>query len=621
MEKTDPAIWQRLSDFVHAHHNSILRVGIVTALTAGAFAVAACTHESGTNSGSPLPISADGSINLLAGQWNYLPGVIVGHDELLVQYRNFRIVEQDGSGGQANPPINEYGTFVQKTGDFAVTSTLHSIHGPATVSLDATPPMVSDEFRVNPAGVDLTFDADKLSVAIWDGKSTANLADQHPIESRTFRVAPHNTMKFETEDLAGKLIIDVNGKEIGQMSDDRVFDSHQLWFGFNAGNVNQPGKFIVSRLTIRPLGSSQITTSDPSAEMAFTKDPNGLQELANRKRPGFLIGADAALWATAEDPSYRKLLFGGNFGMITPENVMKWQFTEPLPGVYDFHESDALVNEALKNGLQVQGHNLVFSESLPKWVQDLPTSTTEQKAYVQRIMVAHITQLVTHFKGRVHQWDVIDEPIKDYNSDGNFDSIQPLRENIFYRAMGADYIKIALEAAHKADPQAKLFINDYGDENDSGARWHATYNFMKDLSAALQPQGIQLYFGFESHIYNPTTDDISNDIASNGRPVLTNNINALGALGIYSRISEMDAPAQDPGYTQDNSSQAAQFTGVLHICLGNLYCTGFGMWSVGPTDIWQNNQHMLQLGSVDSPFNQKDQPVQPVYLELQNTLR
>jgi endo-1,4-beta-xylanase len=621
MSETDTDMWQRFSNLVHTRPNKLVQVSAAALLAAGVIAVAACTNEGTTNNNGSLPVAADGSINLLDGQWNYMPGTTIENGDLDVGYRDFRIVEQDGSGGQPDPAVNEYGTHALTTGGFAVKYSLQNIKGPVTVSLDASPPIVSDEFRVNPAGIDLTLKQGAVSITVWDGKSYSNLADQQPEATKTFPVSTSNAAALEVDDRQGEITVDLNGKRLGEVADDSVFNTRQVWFGFNAGDETQAGNFTVSKLSMKPLDGSKISTIDTASEPAVQKDPNGLQELANKKRPGFMIGADVALWALASDPSYRKVVLGGNFGIVTPENAMKWQFTEPQPGVYDFHEADAIVNEALKNGLQVHGHNLVFSEALPDWVRNLPTSTPEQKAYVEQVMVDHITKLVTHFKGRVSEWDVVNEPVKDYNNDGSFDSAQPLRENVFYQAMGPDYIKIALEAAHKADPQAKLFINDYGNENDTGARWQATYNMLKSLEAELKPQGISLYYGFESHIYVPTTDDISNDIANNGQTVLTNNINALGALGIKSRVSEMDAPQQDPGYSQDSSSQAAQFSGTLKICLDNPNCIAFSMWSIGPTDLWQDDNHTLQLGNVDSPFNQNDQPVQPTYGDLQDVLR
>ena len=562
------------------------------------------------------------NINLLSGEWGYLPGETSIIGGLHIQHRGFEIVEQDGSGGQTNPPVNEYGTHLNVSGNFSISSILSDVDGSASEQIYSTPPIVSDEFRIEVPSVRLTVDNDNLTVGIWNGQETQDLSNQQPVVQQSYKFVADESgvVNLQVSDINKRLSFDVNGKDIGSLPDNDIFSSNQAWIGFDAESNN--GSFTVTGLNAKPLKGGSVSAVNVAADLPITKDPNDLQMLADKKRPGFLIGSDAALWAATSNTQYSKVLFGGNFGIITPENAMKWQFTEPQPGVYDFHEADALVNLALKNGLQVHGHNLVFSEALPAWVQNLPTGTQEQDDYVQKVMVDHITALVSHFRGRVNEWDVVNEPIADYD---NFDPVTNIyRDNVFLRAMGPDYIKIALEAAHKADPSAKLYINDYGNENDDGPRWQATYNMMSSLESELAPQGIHLYYGFESHIYDPTTDDISNDFADNGNTILQNNIDALGAIGIKSRISEMDAPESDPGYAEDSSSQTQQMSGVLSICLNDPNCVAFSIWSTGMTDMSQDNSTgpwTLQTGEVDSPFDQNNQPVEPTYNDLQSVLR
>ncbi|MFD7902537.1 endo-1,4-beta-xylanase [Kitasatospora sp. NPDC059747] len=132
---------------------------------------------------------------------------------------------------------------------------------------------------------------------------------------------------------------------------------------------------------------------------------------------------------------------GAQFDMLTPGNEMKWDTTEPAAGSYDFGPGDQLVQFARAHGMRVRGHNLVWQNQLPSWVSNLPLSQ------VRSAMEAHITTEATHYKGQVYAWDVINEP---FNGDGS------LVPDVFYRAMGTDYLADALRTAHAADPGAKL---------------------------------------------------------------------------------------------------------------------------------------------------------------------
>jgi endo-1,4-beta-xylanase len=609
---------------------------IAVILTLAQSAVINTTATAGRNSDAApaaiaKPKAAANDRGLLASGWNYLPGASATADGLHISHRGFAIVEQDGSGGQSNPPVNEYGTRLNVTGNFVVKAKLQNVNGIASIQLYGSPPQVSDEFRVETPSVRLTVDGSSLGIRVWSGNGTSNLADQLPVISNTnlgFSPAANGIINLELDEQNNRLSIIANGKNIATVSDQKIFKSGQVWFGADAENSN--GSFTIAGLSADSLSRGSVVSYDVSAEPARAVDPNGLQSLAQKKRAGFLIGSDAAVWAAASSSSYNKMLFGGNFGMITPENAMKWQFSEPQPGVYDFHEADALVAMAQKNGMQVWGHNLVFSEALPKWVQTLPTATPAQKAYVQQVMVNHIDALVTHFKGKVKGWDVVNEPIADYDSNGDFNDAQPLRNNVFYRAMGANYINIALNTAHSADPEALMGINDWGFGGLTNSRANPGSNSYDDRAAALykllnnlKAQGAPIQiFGDEAHIYDAGAESDDYVDANGSAPVLAKAIDDLAALGIKYRISEADAPQYaDDGASYDGSSQAGQFTGELKTCLAHSSCIAMSFWSTGMTDIWQDDNHALQTENTDSPWNYNNNPVQPAYGSLQNTLR
>lgn len=168
-------------------------------------------------------------------------------------------------------------------------------------------------------------------------------------------------------------------------------------------------------------------------------------------------------------------------------------------------------------------------------------------------------------KSYLFNQQVVNEPLED---DRFFVSgSRELRHHIWYNSIGPNYIHEALTVAHQTDPDAELFINDYGLEA-AGPRWDA----MIKLATDLVKQGVPLTgIGFESHVDDFTTDKIN-------FTVLQQHFRQLAQLGLKARISEMDV---DPRAGKD--LQAQQFTGGLKVCINALNCSSFTVWGVNDT--------------------------------------
>ena len=143
-----------------------------------------------------------------------------------------------------------------------------------------------------------------------------------------------------------------------------------------------------------------------------------------------------------------------NYDIITPENCMKPQPTQPSEGNFSFQRPDALVEWASQNGIKVWGHTLCWHSQSPQFF--FQGTAEEGLAKLQK----HIETVAGHMAGKVVGWDVVNESIND----GGDNSTENLRNSSWYRLVGPQVLNKAFEWAKKADPNAKLYYNDYNIE-------------------------------------------------------------------------------------------------------------------------------------------------------------
>ena len=244
------------------------------------------------------------------------------------------------------------------------------------------------------------------------------------------------------------------------------------------------------------------------------------------------------------------------FDMVTPGNEMKWDTTEPSNGSYNFGPGDQIVSFAQAHSMRVRGHNLVWHSQLPSWVSNLPLNQ------VQGAMEAHITTEATHYRGKLYAWDVVNEP---FNEDGT------LRQDVFYRAMSTGYIADALRTAHAADPNAKLYLNDYNIEGTN-----AKSNGMYSLAQSLLSQGVPLGgIGLESHF-------IVGQVPSS----MLSNMQRFADLGLDVAVTELDDRIPLPASSANLQQQATDYSTVAKDCLAVGRCVGISQWGVDDGHSW-----------------------------------
>ena len=284
---------------------------------------------------------------------------------------------------------------------------------------------------------------------------------------------------------------------------------------------------------------------------------------ASRATLGAAAAGSGRYFGAAIDPGalderpYRELA-AAQLTSVTPENAMKWGSVEPQRGQYDWGEADALVAFAKAHGQKVRGHTLVWHSQLPLWLIDGGFSPAE----VKDLMVAHITAEAGRYRGAIYAWDVVNEPFAD---DGQW------RRSIFYDAMGPGYVAIALRAARAADPDAKLYINDYNVETD-GPKMQALY----DLVATLKRDGVPIDgVGLQSHF-------IGGEAPADFRAVLQK----FTALGIDVAVTELDLRLRLPADAHALTAQAADYASIVSACRSTPRCVGVTTWGITDDRSW-----------------------------------
>ncbi|MFJ8884129.1 endo-1,4-beta-xylanase [Streptomyces sp. NPDC102402] len=256
------------------------------------------------------------------------------------------------------------------------------------------------------------------------------------------------------------------------------------------------------------------------------------------------------------DAAYAAVL-GSEFGQITPGNSMKWDTTEPAQNRFDFTKGDVVTDFARQHDQTVRGHTLVWHSQLPSWVGQLPP------AEVEAAMTHHITEQATHYRGSVSAWDVVNEP---FNEDGTY------RTSPFHTAMGSDYIATALRAAHAADPEAELYLNDYNIEG-LGAKSDAMYALASELLA----EGVPLDgVGMQAHL-----------AVQYGFPYeMRANMQRFADLGLDVAVTELDVRMQLPADAAKVATQSSYYQRVTEACLAVERCVGITVWDFTDRYSW-----------------------------------
>ena len=316
-----------------------------------------------------------------------------------------------------------------------------------------------------------------------------------------------------------------------------------------------------------------------------------LRELADKK--DLFIGGAVNPRVLKGDSMYASVL-GREFNILTPENAMKWKATHPESDRYDFTDADAMVSFAREHTMKVRGHTLVWHNGNPDWLKDGTFTPVEY----EKLLKEHIATVAGHYKGKLLAWDVVNEGIRDKPP-------HTFRESFWYKALGPSYIDSAFFWTHQADPNVKLFYNDYGAEGMNG-KSDAIYQLVKgmlDRKIPIHGVGLQMHISLNDHPPLP-------EIAAN--------IKRLNDLGLDIHITELDIRLKEPVTPEQLEQQAQLYGKLLNIARQADNCPAFVLW--GFTDKYSWVPHFFK-GFGQALLFDKEYEKKPAYQALIETLK
>ncbi|RYP61952.1 hypothetical protein DL769_007493 [Monosporascus sp. CRB-8-3] len=308
---------------------------------------------------------------------------------------------------------------------------------------------------------------------------------------------------------------------------------------------------VTPTVTASTTSSSSTTTSSKPAPTG-----SGLDALMKAKgKLYFGTAADSGTLNKRENAA----IINSDFGQLTPENSMKWDAIEPTRGGFNFAGADALIAYAQQNGKTVRGHTLLWHEQLPSYMDSI-TDKDELTSVLQN----HISTIVGRYKGKIRAWDVVNEVFKE---DGTLRD-----QSVFFRVLGEDYVRIAFEAARAADPDAKLYINEF--HLESGTSKKVTVGMAAHVKKWLA-EGIPIDgIGLQGHLGGANPD------AKGMRAGLE----VLAETGVSElAITELDIV----------NAPASEYAAVVEACLEVEPCVGITTWGISDVDSWQSQSSPL----------------------------
>jgi len=223
-------------------------------------------------------------------------------------------------------------------------------------------------------------------------------------------------------------------------------------------------------------GDLQVAVQDAAGQPLEGADVH-VQMTQHDFKFGTAVNSTMLFGTDADAQTYRTKL-KENFNSVVMENEMKWPWWEQIKS-----RTVKLYNWLGDNGFDIRGHTLLW-DGASRLPADVP-ALVDNHASLEKRIADHIHELAGLFRGRLYNWDVLNEPVLNslirstYSDPG---------------AVMANWFKLAKEA----DPTAKLYVNEtqiLGVDAPVIQNFSNILQSMKDNGAPIDGIGIQAHFG------------------------------------------------------------------------------------------------------------------------------
>jgi endo-1,4-beta-xylanase len=253
------------------------------------------------------------------------------------------------------------------------------------------------------------------------------------------------------------------------------------------------------------------------------------------------------------------------YNITSPEGEMRFKRLHPTRTEFNFAITDPIINFASSNGMKVRGYPLVVDYDLPEWLTKGNFSSNE----ISSILKEYVQTILRNYSGRVYAWDTVI---------GVFDDLGKMRQTIWQKAIGPNYVEQIFRWAREADPLGKLFLfNDYS-FYPLGLSSNATYDLVSRLRAGGVPiDGIAIA-SMSLLERMPSYQDVAE------------NMKRLAALGLELHVDHFEISVPLPASEQNLQRQAAAYHGYLSTCLAVATCKAFLTWGFTDRNAWAPNR-------------------------------